>query len=237
MRLVTRFGVESSGFADGLYDVAKFDGLTGLCLSLDGETLMCADQSNHRIRRIALSDGLVSTYVGSGQGALRNGQRLESSLHYPLSVCADPLKPNCYFIGDLSSIRYCDGETVSLIAGGKPGYKEGVGGDAMMYHVYSLLCTSDAQTLYFSDGSNYRLRCVDIKKQAVTTVCGDGTNGCRDGVGLNAPGGAVRHICFDRSPNTKPESAIFIASFHGVRRFDIATGSYVLPLVLMLVGG
>ncbi len=42
---------------------------------------MCADESNHRIRCIDLSDGLVSTYVGSGPGDFKNGARLESSLN------------------------------------------------------------------------------------------------------------------------------------------------------------
>ncbi len=187
---------------------------------------MCADQNNHRIRRIDLSDGLVSTYVGSGSGDFKNGARLESNLHYPYSVCAHPIKPNCYFIGDAGSIRYCDGETVSLIAGGESaGYKDGVGGDAMMYYPSGFLCTADGQTLHFSDGSNYRLRCVDLKTRTVTTVCGDGEYESRDGVGLDASFGSIQQICFDRSPTTKPESVIFIATNSGVRRFDIATGT------------
>ncbi len=89
-----------------------------------------------------------------GPDGFKSGARLESSLHCPYSVCADPLKPNCYFIGNVSSVRYCDGETVSLIAGcEKWGYADGVGG-AMMNCVYALLCTSDGQTLYFSDCNN-----------------------------------------------------------------------------------
>ncbi len=187
---------------------------------------MCADQNNHRIRRIDLSDGLVSTYVGSGLDDFRNGARLETDLNSPYSVCAHPFKPNCFFISDLSSIRCCDGEVVSLIAGGETiGYKDGVGGDAMMNCVYGLLCTSDAQTLYFSDCGNKRLRCVELKTRTVKTICGDGRSDRRDGVGLNASLGSIHEICFDRSPTTKTESVIFIASGDGVRRFDIATGT------------
>ncbi len=161
-RLVVSFGSGIPGCMDGLHSEARFYGPTGLCLSLDGESLLCSDQLNHRIRRIDLSDGSVMTYVGSGQTDFKTGARLESSLHHPVSVCAHPLRPNCYFIGDMSSIRYCDGETVSLIAGGKSdGYKDGVGGDAMMQGVDALLCTCDGQTLYFSDCGNNRLCCVD----------------------------------------------------------------------------
>ncbi len=86
---------------------------------------MCADQNNQKIRRIDLCHGLVSTFIGSASGDFKNGARLESSLCDPLSLYADSLKPNCYFIGDMSSIRYCEGETVSLIAGGKDTMAEG----------------------------------------------------------------------------------------------------------------
>ncbi len=195
-------------------------------MSRDGEVLICADQDNHRIRCIDLNDGLVSTYVGSGETALLNGRRLETNLRSPYAACPDPIKPNCCFIGDVSSIRYCDGETVSLIAGRtSEGYKDGVGGDVMLWFVYGLLCTRDGQTLYFSDGGNNRLRCVDLKTRTVTTVCGDGKNDRRDGVGVNASFSSPSQICFDRSPTTKPESVIFIASSSEVRRFDIATGT------------
>ncbi len=165
MRLVvTTFGCGKAGYSDGRHSEAKLNRPTGLCLSLDGETLMCADGLNRRIRRIDLSDGLGSTYVGSGQTEFKNGARLESNLHHPFSVCADPFRPNSYFIGDISSIRSCDGETVLLIAGGEStGYKDGVGAKANASSVYALLCASDGQTLYFSDCGNFRLRCVDLK--------------------------------------------------------------------------
>ncbi len=187
MRLVlgvTTFGCGESGYSDGPHSEAKFDAPAGLCLSLDGESLLCADQNNHRIRRIDLNDGLVSTFIGSGVRDLKNGARLQTGLYRPYSVSAHPLKANCYFVADHTSIRYCDGEAVSLIAGGqKWGYADGVGGDAMLWFENSLLCTSDGQTLYFSDTLNHRLRCVDLKTQA---VCGNGQNECQNGVGLNA---------------------------------------------------
>ncbi len=187
---------------------------------------MCADGSNHRIRRIDLGDSLVSTYVGPGQDGVRNGARLESSLSYAYSVCAHPLKPNCYFIGDMNSVRYCNGETVSLIAGGPDGgryrYADGLSAVSI---VFGLLCTSDGRSLYFTDGAHHRLRCVDLKTQTVTTVCGNGMLPARpNGVGLKASLGLPQHLCFDRSPSTKPESVIFITSPHGIRRFDIDTG-------------
>ncbi len=99
-----------------------------------------------------------------------------------------------------------------------------------MQYVKALLCTSDGQTLYFSDCGNNRLRCVDLKTRAVKTVCGDGQYSRRDGVGLNASFDSIHQICFDRSRTTKSESVIFIASNRGVRRFDIASGSYPLPV-------
>ncbi len=209
---------------DGPHDTAAFHGPTGLCLSLDGEVLLCADQDNGRIRLIDLCDGAVTTYAGAAWTEhARTGPRFKVAVPSPYSVCADPIHPNCYYFGS-TIIRYCDGEAVSLIAGGESiGYKDGVGGDALMTSVYGLICTSDGQALYFSDGSNYRLRCVDLKTRTVKTICGDGRYAIRDGVGTAASFGPMHQICFDHSHTTKPESVIFIATSNGVRRFDIAT--------------
>ncbi len=216
---MTTFGSGKAGYSDGPHSEAKLHGPTGLCLSCDEASLLCTDQSSRLIRRIDLNDGSVHTLIGSG--------RLKTNLRFAYSVCAHPIKPNGCFIGDLGSIRYCYGETVSLIAGGpNPGCADGVGGAAKFACLYGLVCASDGQTLYASD-SNFRLRCVDLETRTVKTVCGDGADTRRDGVGTSSSFGALFQICFDRSPTTKPDSVLFVASKFGVRRFDIATGTVV----------
>ncbi len=205
--------------------------------------LVVADIDNCRIRRVDLSDGgSVSTWVGTGQttGVLQGRCRVSvtggeagtgtgagavATLCYPFSVCPDPIRPGCVYIGDYSSIRHCDGDTVSLVAGGTAlGFADGAADQAKFYHIRGLLPTSNGETLYVADDKSYKIRAVNLKSRLVCTVCGQGP---WTGISLHQ----VFGLCFDRSPpssltgnNKTPESAIFVTTTGAVRRCDIATG-------------
>ncbi len=236
------FGSGKPGFADGEPDAAQFHAPYSLCLLVDPsdaddgdvrgdrtgtEWLLCADAYNNRIRRIDITTtGLVSTYVGSGVVGSQCGQRQESTLFQPYSLCADPIRAGGFYLGDVQTVRYCDGETVSFVAGGESGYADGVGGAAQFACVDHLLCSVDGKTLFVSDTQNRRLRAVNPKTQSVTTVCGDGETETRDGVGLDASLARPFQLCFDRSPlTTAAGSVIFIASRGGIRRFEVHSGT------------
>lgn len=69
-------GAETSGFADGAANVAKFRGPGGMTDTLDASGLLIADADNHVIRRIDIPSGEVTTVLGtpetrgfSGDGA------------------------------------------------------------------------------------------------------------------------------------------------------------------------
>ncbi len=114
--------------------------------------------------------------------AIGDGNCRSASFCYPFAACADPLNPGCFWIGEFASIRYCDGKTVSLVAGcADNGSADGACRDATFWHVHSLLATSDGRTLYVGEGVNRRLRSVDLKLQTVRTICGDGKYESRDG--------------------------------------------------------
>ncbi len=117
-----------AGFADGAYDVAEFCEPNGLCFATDSNAMLCIEAQNNRVRRLSLSDGLVSTYAGSGRGECTNGSCQTAAVYYPRAICADPINSGCYWIADRTSIRYCDGKTVSLIVGhSSAGNADGVG--------------------------------------------------------------------------------------------------------------
>ncbi len=213
-------GSGRDGTADGEFDRANFGYPQAVCLSIDRKELICSD---HQLRRIDLSSGRVSTVTGAAAAAVFSN---------PLSLCADPTKVGCYWIGDITSIWYWDGKTVSPIAGGGGegvGFADGVGSAARFWRVMGLLSTSDARTLYVSDRNNDRLRVIDTQSRAVKTICGDGVSDDCDGIGLNASIRCSGELCFDRSPTTatsgKPESVIWIAAELSIRRFDIETGT------------
>ncbi len=221
---------------DGEFDRAKFDyPLDGLCLMVDSRAVLCTDFNNQRIRRVDFRSGLVSTYAG-GKLGFKHGSCRTAQFQSPQSVCLAPSSVggplsgalsgavDGVYIGDVYSIRYCDGKTVSLVAGSADGgFADGVGGDARFRYVRGLLCTANVQTLYVCDGTNHRLRSVDLKSRTVKTICGDGDWESRDGVGLDAALKVPSGLCFDRSSIVKPESALFITTQDGIRRFDIQT--------------
>ncbi len=158
----------------------------------------------------------VTTVCGSEDGFKHGKCLAEAKFCAPAAICADPINPACYYVGDLSSVRYCTPDTVTLIAGGeRPGFADGVGAAAQFNGVCGLLCTSASggDTLIVADFSTHRIRSVNIKTQIVMTIAGD----------EDCPIGNPRKLAFDRSHGVKPESALFLTSHAGLRRLNLQT--------------
>ncbi len=123
------------------------------------------------------------------------------------------------------SIRYCTDEMVTLVAGSElSGFADGIGAAAKFQCIFGLMCTSGGDRLLAADFRNHRIRMVDIKTRAVTTIAGDGEALNRDGVGLKSSIVWPNRIAFDRSPTVKPDSVLFITADQSIRRFEIHTG-------------
>ncbi len=167
----------------------------------------------------------VSTILGTGTAGCANGGPNTTTLHSPQSVCTDPLKPNNLYIGDYSSIRYSESGITSLIAGSdKAGYLDGSGVKSQFVSVSCLLCHSAGKKLYAADRNNNRIRLINTETDAVTTIAGDGKAENRDGKGTECSIYYPRHMVFDRSPNSKPETVLLITAVDAIRRFDTETG-------------
>ncbi len=169
--------------------------------------------------------------------AMCNGACLHAAaFQYPSAICAARTAPGCYYIGDASTVRYCDGVTVSLVAGGQWGdYADGVGDGARFSGVRGMVC--NGRTLFVSDRGNNRIRSIDVATQSVTTACGNGANQNCDGVGTSTAAlDYMNQLCFDRGASPPPASAIggggddsvlWIATGPGgLRRFDSKTRMY-----------
>ncbi len=175
------------------------------------------------------------TIAGSVEG-FKHGKCVgESEFFLPTAICVDPINPsNRYYVGDGGSIRYCTDETVSLVAGSHGvGYADGIGAAARFHVIYSAVCLKDGSKLFVSDFSNDRIRMVDTKTQAVTTIAGDGaTLFTGDRVGSTCGMQSPRKLAFDRSAPTtgtgKPQSVLYITSPEGIRRLDLDTGQVTL---------
>ncbi len=161
----------------------------------------------------------------------------EAQFAFCYGICADPIHPLNFWVGDISSIRYVDTatDTVSLVAGSQKSgcFADGIGEAAEFDVVYDLVCTRAGDRLIVADLYNHRLRSVDIKSKEVTTLAGSGRRSGRndsyDGVGPNAGIRRPLKLTFDRSPLIEAESALYLTSYGGIRRFDLTTTAVTTP--------
>lgn len=88
-----RIGGKSSGFADGDFETARFNGPQGLCfLNADAHVVFVADTENHAIRRIDLVRRRVETVAGTGMQGTDSvggliGRAQELSSPWDVAVC------------------------------------------------------------------------------------------------------------------------------------------------------
>jgi DNA-binding beta-propeller fold protein YncE len=68
--VTTIAGTGYSGFSDAIGTNAQFSYPTGIAIDSTNTNLYVADTVNHRIRKIVISTGVVSTLTGSSSGHL-----------------------------------------------------------------------------------------------------------------------------------------------------------------------
>jgi sugar lactone lactonase YvrE len=193
-------------------------------VAVGGGALYIADTMNHRIRKVDMATGMISTLAGTGQHRLSGdgGPASAATLNEPCALVLDT-HGNLY-IADQSNnkVRKVDPSTgvISSVAGtGEAAY----GGDGMLAAEAALagpsgLAIGPEGALYIADTFNGRIRRVDLETGIITTVAGDGGEYRYDGrpnefsTSLSRPYG----IAVDREGN------IFItdSDSHLIRRWD-----------------
>jgi sugar lactone lactonase YvrE len=158
-------GTTSGGFwGDGsLATAAKLQYPSGVAVDAD-RNVYIADHSNQRIRKVAASDGIITTIAGtggagfSGDGSLANA----AALYYPFGVAVDANR-NVYIADQINhrvrKVAATDG-TISTVAGtGSFGFS-GDGGLAIAAMLnYPLGVAVDADhNVYIADTPNNRIR-------------------------------------------------------------------------------
>jgi DNA-binding beta-propeller fold protein YncE len=83
--VTTLAGTGAAGFADGSGVSARFNHPAGIAAGRDGMVYV-ADASNHRIRRIALATGSVTTLAGDGTAGLVDGIGSAARFNYPTGI-------------------------------------------------------------------------------------------------------------------------------------------------------
>jgi len=185
--VTTISGTHFLGSTDGSASIAVFN--APLSITRAGTNLYVADTGNNTIRRIAISDGTVSTIAGkAASNGLANGIGASARFDGPAGITTDGI--NLYVTDSrndtIRKIVISTGE-VSTIAGtsGSSGSADGTGSSASFFRPIGI--TTDGTNLYVADTGNETIRKIVISSGVVTTIAGTSLNrGSTDGIGPSA---------------------------------------------------
>jgi sugar lactone lactonase YvrE len=191
--------------------------------------IFVADWQNHRIRKVAMRTGIITSVAGTGQPAYSgdNGPATAACLDEPEAVAVDGAGNLLIADSHNYRIRKVSAETgiISTIAGGgEPADGLGDNGPAAAAAVSGVsgIAVDQSGNIYLADTGNNRIRRIDSGTNVISTFAGNGTadfsgdKGLATQATLNAPA----QIALDSAGN------LFIADTgnNRVRRVDSATG-------------
>ena len=88
--VTTLAGSGAEGSADGVGGAAEFYRPAGIAISPDGGALFVADFCNHKIRRVEVATGAVTTVAGSGAFGSADGVGGAAEFAHPATVAVSP---------------------------------------------------------------------------------------------------------------------------------------------------
>jgi hypothetical protein len=169
-----------SGFADGAASKSQFK-FPSAALQLPSGDVLVADQFNNRIRMI--SNGKVSTLVGTGDEGHVDGPASSALLHHPVGMCLLDNNRVAFADSENHVVRCLDlsSNTVTTLAGvpKQSGCIDGAAATAL-FSTPTHVCVDKNGTIVISDSGNNRLRAL-LTDGRVVTVAGHSTAGFQDG--------------------------------------------------------
>jgi sugar lactone lactonase YvrE len=162
----------------------------GVALDASGD-LFIADSTNHRIRKVVLATGIITTVAGSGPTGSGNGDfagdggpATSARLDTPFWVAFDA--SGDLFIADVSNnrVRKVDAATgiITTVAGSGPARTGGFSGDggpatSARFDEPDGFTLDASGNLFIADANNNRVRKVAAATGIITTVAGTGPSG------------------------------------------------------------
>jgi len=167
---------------DGSVNNARFNKILGICLDLE-DNLIVADMGNHCIRKIKINEKQVVTLAGTPRNSGdRDGLATTAMFNSPSCVKVNS-KGDIIVVDQFNhKIKVIDlkNNSVSTIAGLKPGYFDGSLSEARFSRPYAI-AIDNYDNIYVSDLNNHRIRKIDVANNEVITVAGTGSLEIREG--------------------------------------------------------
>ena len=213
-------GSGTQGFLDGTGTAARFYYPAGITIDSSGTNLYVADLENHRIRKIVISTGAVTTLAGSGAADFLDDTGTAAKFNKPGGITIDS-SGNLYvadaFNHRVRKIVISTGVVTTLAGDGTTGSTNGTGTSAR-FNIPISLTIDTSGNLYLADSGNHIIRKIVISTAAVTTLAGYGSAGYADGTGINAIFNTPQGITIDNSGN------LYVADInnHSIRKIAIS---------------
>jgi sugar lactone lactonase YvrE len=206
-------GIERDWHYSGDGGPAIRAGLNPRGMALDaGGNLYLADTGNHRIRKLNLATGVITTVAGNGVRGFAGdgGPATSAQLDGPTGVAIDT-KGDVYIADGtadgtnrIRKVAVATGVITTIAGNGWQGYS-GDGGPAILAQFRFLggMATDASDNLYIADNFNNRIRMVSAATGIVTTVAGNGVVGFAGdgGVGTNAELNNPLSVAVDHAGN------------------------------------
>lgn len=219
-------GPATFGGDGGPATAAQLNVPAALAINSQGD-LFIADYQNHRIRKITMSTGIITTVAGIGTLGFSGdgGSALLGQLSSPTGVCFDA-SDNMYIADQGNArVRRVDHLTgiISTVAGNGTGGHSGDGGQgtaAAIGNVYDVKCDLSGNVIW-SEVFNQYIRKLNVSNGIISSICGSGTatffgdGGPATAASISGPEG----ISIDGAGN------IFIAELNNdrIRKIDAVT--------------
>ena len=154
--VTTLVGSGTATFADGTGNAASFYNPKGI--TSDGTNLYVADYGNHRIRKIVISTGVVTTLAGSGTEAFADGTGTAASFSQPSGITNDGTN---LYVADYGNHRIRKivietGVVTTLVGSGTAAFADGTGKAASFNHPRGI--TRAGTNLYVADRASNRIQ-------------------------------------------------------------------------------